>query len=224
MLCVVLTSSFCAHPVKLWYYPIAALCVIGALEMCAVYYKIWTVTGSAAKQDPASSGASNFARKLKPLFVPIKFVVFFLIVWLALFAVRVQVDVRHDIIYDNVHEWGVCIFTHFDGSNSWINICGETPKERVNPATGGFIMAATCSIGTITFFVFMVSAENFKRLSKALRPGKVHAVTGHSSFGASERVSDPKPSLALSAEGSGSGSGSLTAATDNALSPTNSST
>lgn len=202
---------------KLWYYPNAALCVLGTIQMCTVVYKIWTVTGSASKQNPPASSTSNFARKLKPLIVPIKFVVLFLVIWFALFAVRWQVDTRYDRILDKVTVWGNCVFANFDGSNHWMKICGETPSERVGPETAGFIMAAACSIATITFLIFMVSGENFKRISKALHPGRIYALTTGRSAWVSEPVSYPSSSQAISGESSANGSSSPTAAASEAL-------
>ena len=52
---------------------------------------------------------------------------------------------RYDIIYKNGQAWGDCVFKNYDGTDSWIGVCGRQPKDTLS--TRMLLFINLCLVG-----------------------------------------------------------------------------
>lgn len=70
--------------------------------------------------------------QLRPLRVPVLFVIVLTISWTIVFGYRMLIFQRTDAISHSFAEWAGCAFLNFDGTNDWKKVCGEHLAYRMS--------------------------------------------------------------------------------------------
>jgi hypothetical protein len=84
----------------------------------------------------------------------------------AAFVFRGKILVSKQAILDSVVSWTKCVFSTYDGSNHWKNVCGHAPPDRPSYTFNVFILIFISGQGVIITTIF--EWNNFLNLTKKI--------------------------------------------------------
>ena len=84
----------------------------------------------------------------------------------AAFVFRGKILVSKQAILDSVVSWTKCVFSTYDGSGHWKNVCGRAPPDRPSYTFNVFILIFISGQGVIITTIF--EWNNFLNLTKKI--------------------------------------------------------
>lgn len=84
----------------------------------------------------------------------------------AAFVFRGKILVSKQAILDSVVSWTKCVFSTYDGSSHWKNVCGRAPPVRPSYTFNVFILIFISGQGVIITTIF--EWNNFLNLTKKI--------------------------------------------------------
>lgn len=161
----------------LFYGSIITIWASGACLMAAVLYRIYTVT---SKNAGTAQVTNSTMKRLAMYRTPVFFVIFFVYVWVSIFAWRFDAEAKKDKIKSAGLDWASCLLTNFaagitnpandPAANNTIlqqygrengTGCGSTFPVQIRFSDYIYLMCIANLQGVFIFFIFGAKVENF---------------------------------------------------------------